>query len=69
MLKIGGCQKNLCARDSDTFYPGFQYLISSVCQIWVMNIKFNQNVEFNIHFFKLLFVFKAKVYFSIEYLI
>jgi hypothetical protein len=45
----------------DSFHPGIQYLISSVCQIWVVNYKFNQNVEFNIHFFTLPFTFKIKV--------
>jgi hypothetical protein len=49
----------------DSLRPGIQYLISSVCQNWVMNFKFNRNVEFNIHFLTLLFVFKTNIYYSI----
>jgi hypothetical protein len=34
----------------ESFRPVIQYFVCSVCQICVRNFKFNQNVEFNIHF-------------------
>jgi hypothetical protein len=51
----------------DSFRYGLQYLVSSVCQICVVNLNVKKNWAFNIHFFTLLFVFKAKVYFSNGY--
>ena len=50
------------------FHSGFQYFASSVCQICVVKFKQYKNASFNIHFFTLLFVFRLKIYFAMEYL-
>jgi hypothetical protein len=50
----------------DSFHPGSQYLVSFVCQIGVVKLNFDQNISFNIHFFTLLIVFKAKIYFFVR---
>jgi hypothetical protein len=50
----------------ESFHPGIQYLISSVCLICVVNLNINQNASFNIHIFTLLFVFEAIIEFTLE---
>src|SRR5450755_825714 len=44
----------MCPR-LDSFLPEFQYLVSFVCQICVVNLNSNQSNTFNIHFFILLY--------------
>jgi hypothetical protein len=45
----------------ESFHPGFQYLVSTVCQLCVVKNKFNENVAFNVHFCTLSFYFNSNI--------